>query len=137
MKKILGNNRLAILAFTVFSFISVSAAPIKDSNSNYVIPVQLKFVGNLNNQPLFQLSFSGTGEPDEFTIDIRDDYGNSLYRETIKGDIFSKKFLLNTDELGDARLRFEISSKRSKKPVVYEIDRTTHYVQETVVRELK
>ncbi len=34
-------------------------------------------------------------------IIIRDDVGNSLYRENIKGEIFSKNFLVNTEEMGD------------------------------------
>lgn len=135
MKKILSNPRfVAIAFFAIFSFISVSAMPPTDSNTRYVSPVQLKFIGNLNNFPLFQLSF--VGEQDEFTVTILDEYNTSLYRENVKGGIYSKRFLLNTDEIGDNRLRFEITSKRSKKPVVYEIDQNTRYVQETLIREL-
>lgn len=136
MKKIFRNNRLiAIAFFTAFSVASSAAAPVK--NSNYFIPVELKFVGTIKNQPLFELRFAGNPDNDEFTIVIRDEFGNSLYRENIKGENFTKKFLLNTDEIGDDTLQFEIMSKKSKKSVVYEVNRNTRFVDEVVINELK
>ncbi|MBK7562752.1 MAG: hypothetical protein IPI68_14955 [Chitinophagaceae bacterium] len=82
---------------------------------NPSVPVEMKFAGLLNNQPMFQLSFYGNAQQDEFTISIRDENGNSLYRENIKGENFTKKFLLNTDEIGDDTLLFEILSKKPVK----------------------
>ena len=136
MKKIFRSNRLiAIAFFTVFTTGTASIAMA--SNSNYVIPVELKFVGTIKSQPLFELSFAGNPDHDEFTIVIRDESGTSLYRENIKGENFSKKFLLNTDEIGDEILHFEVISKKSKKRVVYEVSRNSHFVEEMVVSELK
>lgn len=138
MKKIFSNNRLIAIAFlTVFS---VAAAPFAavaaDSSYKRVMPVELKLVGNINNQPIFQLSYDGNTEQDEFTIVIRDEDGNSLYRENIKGESFTKKFLLNKDEVGDGALRFEISSKKFSKTVVYEVNRNTRQVEDLVISKL-
>jgi hypothetical protein len=136
MKKIFRNNRLiAIAFFTVFTAGTASVAMA--NNSNYVIPVELKLVGSIKNQPLFELSFAGNPDHDEFTIIIRDEAGNSLYRENIKGENFTKKFLLNTDEIGDEILHFEVISRKSKKTVVYEVNRTSRFVEEMVVSEMK
>ena len=124
MKKIFNNNRLiAIAFFTVFSATAVSA--LANDSSNLVMPLELKLIGSINNQPLFQLSYAGTTEQDDFTIIIRDENGNSLYRENIKGESFTKKFLLNRDDVGDGTLRFEITSKKNSKTVVYEVNRNT------------
>ena len=75
---------------------------------NPTVPIEMKFAGMIKNQPMFQLNFAGNSLQDEFTISITDEYGNSLYRENIKGENFTKKFLLNTDEIADNTLRFEI-----------------------------
>ena len=137
MKKIFSNNRLiAIAFFTVFSVAAAPFAMATDSSHNRVMPVELKLVGNINNQPIFQLTYAGNTEQDEFTIVIRDEDGNSLYRENIKGESFTKKFLLNKDEVGDGPLRFEITSKKFSKTVVYEVNRNTRQVEDLVISKL-
>jgi hypothetical protein len=136
MRKIFSNNRIMVIAF--FTVFSVAAAPAaKASDSTNVVPVQLKYIGTINNQPLVQLTFAGNAEENEFTIIIRDEYSNSLYRETIKGESFYKKFLLNNDEIGDEILRFEVISKRSNKSVVFEVSRESHYINEMAVSKVK
>ena len=135
MNKIFINNRLiAIAFFTVFSATVVSAST--NDSSNLVMPLELKLIGSINNQPLFQLSYAGTTEQDDFAIIIRDENGNSLYRENIKGESFTKKFLLNRDDLGDGTLRFEITSKKNSKTVVYEVNRNTRQVEELVISKM-
>jgi hypothetical protein len=136
MKRVLSNNRIIVIAFfTVFSMAAATAANANGNNGT--VPVELKFLGNINNQPLFQLTFAGNAEENEFTIIIRDENGNSLYKENIKGESFYKKFLLNNDELGDETLRFEVISKRSSKSVVFEVNRESHYVSEMAVSKVK
>ena len=135
MKKIFNNNRLiAIAFFTVFSATAVSSSA--NDSSTLVMPLELKLIGTINNQPLFQLSYAGTTEQDDFTIIIRDENGNSLYRENIKGESFTKKFLLNRDEVGVGTLRFEITSKKNSKTVVYEVNRITRQVEELAINKI-
>ncbi len=136
MKKIFSNNRLIAIAFvTVFSLGAV--APASALEKSPAVPVALKYTGQVNNQPVFELSFNGSSQQDNFTIVISDEYGNSLYRENIKGEIFTKKFALNTDELGDNNIRFEIFCNKTKNSVTYEINRNTRVVHEVAVVEIK
>lgn len=136
MKKIFNNNRLIAIAFlTVFSLGSASYGHASEKLP--VVPVSLKYSGNINNQPIFELNFTGNAEQNSFTILISDEYGNSLYRENIKGEIFSKKFAINTDELGQSNLKFEIFCNKTKKSVVYEVNRNTRLVQDIEVVEVK
>jgi hypothetical protein len=90
-----------------------------------------------DNQPLFQLLFTGNEEQNEFTITVRDEFNEVLYRENIKGEIFSRRFLLNSDELGDATLLFEIFSKKTHRSIVYQVNRDTRLVQDVTVSVLK
>ena len=137
MKKIFSNNRLiAVAFFTVFS-VAATPASANDSSNHRVLPVELKLVGNINNQLMFQLTYAGNTEQDDFTIVIRDENGNSLYRENIKGENFAKKFFFYKDVLGDGTLRFEITSKIYSKTVVYEVNKNTRQVEDLMVSKLQ
>ena len=136
MYKIFRNKRLIAIAF--FTVFSIAAAPSALANeSKYVLPVELKFLGNINNQQIVQLNFAGNAEENDFSINIRDEEGNSLYKENIKGENFSKKFLLNNEEIGDNILRFEVTGKKTNKIVVFEVKRQSHFVEEIVVKKVR
>ena len=124
MEKIFCNNRVIIIAF--FTVFSTAFAPVARANDTpHKIPVELKFIRWIKDQPLFELSFVGSEEQNDFTIIIRDEFSNILYKENIKGEKFSKSFLLNTDEVGDDTFQFEIISKKINKSTVFEISRNT------------
>ena len=129
------NTRLIAIAL-VASFTVAFASPAMANDETKVIPVELKFIGNVKNQPLFHMTFTGT-EENAFTIVVRDEYGNVLYRENVKGGSFTKKFLLNTEEIGDAELKFEVTGKNFEKPVVFEINRQTRFIDDVVINKMK
>jgi hypothetical protein len=112
------------------------AAPAIANDENKVIPVELKFIGNLKDQPLFHLEFNSPDE-EEYTIVIRDEFGNTFYRQSVKGKSFIKKFLLNVEELSDETLKFEVSAKGYDKPVVFEVNNQSRFVKEMVVNKVK
>jgi hypothetical protein len=136
MKKIFSNNRLIAFAFfTVFSLGMSSAVQANDKNNE--VPVELKCTGIIDNQLIFQLVFSGDKDQNEFTVFIRDEYGNSIYRENIKGESFSKRFLFYTDEVEDNTLTFEIMSNKTRKSVIYHVKRNSRFIQEFSIVEQK
>jgi hypothetical protein len=135
MKKIFNNSRLIAIAF--FTVFTAAAAPAALANSSKELPVELKFISNINNQSIFQLKISGNTLQDDFTLIIRDPSGNSIYRENIKAENFSKKFLFDTEELGDDTLQLEVYCRKTNKSVVYSIQRQTRYVEDVVISELK
>jgi hypothetical protein len=118
MKK-MSTRLIAVVLMAAFTMAVVSPARANDEKNP--IPVELKFVGKLRSQPLFHLVFNGTKE-EEYTIVVRDVYGNVYYKENVKGSSFVKKFLVTTDDLDEADLRFEVSAKGHEKPVVFEIN---------------
>ena len=136
MKKIFRNNRLIAIAFlTMFSSGAVMAATSDSINNRN--PVELKFVGSFNNQTIFQLKVTGNPQFDDFSLIIRDIYGNSIYRENIKAENFSKKFLFDTDELGDETLQLEVYNRKTRQSVIYEINRQYKALQEIVINQIK
>ena len=129
------NTRLIAIAL-VASFTVAFASPALANDEKKVIPVEMKFIGNIKNQPLFHMTFTGA-EENEFSITIRDEFGNVLYRDNVKGGNFTKKFLLNTDELGDAELKFEVTGKNFEKPVVFEVNRQSRFIEDVVISKSK
>ena len=97
----------------------------------------MKFLGEVKDQLVFQVNFDGNAEENEFTVAIIDKAGFTLYRENIKGEKVSKRFLVNVDEIGDNSLRFQITSKKSNQTVVYEVNQTARVIQDVVVNKLK
>ena len=135
MKTIFKNNRLiAIALITVFSLATVPAAL---ANGSKEVPAELSYVGQIKNHQLFQLSVAGSDLNDEFTILIKDDFGNLVYKENIKSVSFSKRFLFDAEELSNNPLHFEVFSRKTKKSVVYSINSSVHQVENVLIKELK
>jgi butyrate kinase len=112
---------IAIAFFSVMLFAQANATDTTEGITS--LPVELKFAGTIKNQPLIQLKFSGTEEETEFNITITDQHGVELYNNTVNGKNFVKQFLLNTNDLEDAVLQFEITGKKSGKKAVYKVSR--------------
>jgi hypothetical protein len=129
--KTLSNIRIVALALVALLTI---ASPVLANAGENPQPVELKYLGQYKNQPVFELSFT-SGE--EFTVIIRDDQDNVVYKDFIKAGTTSKKYLLNTEELGDIPMNFEITGKKSDKTVVYKVNKNTRLVEDVVVNKIK
>jgi hypothetical protein len=136
MKQVLKSK--SIIVATLFAVFSTAFThPAQASDSSRVIPVELKFLGEVNNQLVFQLNVDGNAEENEFTVTITDEAGMTWYRENVKGEKVSKRYLLNSDEIGDNKLRFQITSKKSNQAIVYQVNHVERIVQDVVVNKLK
>lgn len=136
MKSVFNFRNTAIALLTVVTLAIAPAAQAIDETNN-TAAVELKFLGNFKNKPVFELNFKPGTADNEYVVIIRDSFGNSLYRENVNSNVISKKFMLNIEEVGDGEaLRFEITGKKSNKTVVYEINQNTHYIEETLVKKI-
>ena len=135
MKTDSGNyGKLAIVALVVtLAFITPALANDGGKDDH---KTELKFIGNMENQPVFELNLTNK-EEDEYTVVFRDEYGNVLYNEKFKGAGVTKKFLLKSEEFGDAALNVTVKSKKGNTTEVYSINKSHSYVQETQVSKVK
>ena len=74
-------------------------------------------------------------EVKDFAISVKDQFGEVLYTEKVKVKTYTRKFQLDTENLGDAVLRVEVKSGKNK-PEVFRINRNTRYFEETSVSKL-
>jgi hypothetical protein len=127
-------TKMVIVALAlVVAFSTTALAHDGDKGDN---KSELKFIGNVENQPVFELSMTNKVE-DEYTVVFRDEYGNVLYSEKFKGAGLNKKFLLKSEELTDTALNVTVKSKNGSTTEVYSINRSHSYVEETQVNKIK
>jgi len=126
-----GKLAIVALAFTLaFSNTTLAADGGKNDHKT-----ELKFIGNVEEQPVFELNLSNN-EEDEYTVSFRDEFGNVLYIDKFKGGL-TKKFMLKSDELGDTALKVVVKSNKDNTSEVYTIDRSHNLVEEAEVNKVK
>ena len=135
MKKVTRNLRFAAIALVAILSLTAATPALAIDGPNPKA-IELTFIGNLQNQPLFQLSFNNA-EEGEYMVVVMDEYSNVLYKDHVKSSNTTKKFLLNTEELGNVSLRFEITGRKSNKTEVFEINRNSRVVEDMVITKVK
>lgn len=128
MKNLKNNSRIFVAALAaLFSTAFTTAAHATEKTGNAAVSV--KYVGAVNNAPIFQLSF--TNEKDEqYVIKIADS-DNTIYTETIKGKAQVRKFQFVNNGLEDDILSVEIINVSTHKSITYKINPATHVELET------
>ncbi len=131
MKKLMNKSRMIMAIAIMVTFTLASAQSFAGNIGDN--PVELKYVGNTNNQPVFLLNFNNS-EADEFVVMLKDDAGYVLYSEKVEGKQISRKYRLNTEEV-DGNIFIEVSSKKSGK-TIYTVNRKSRVVEDVVVNKL-
>jgi hypothetical protein len=130
MKKVLVSFALSL--FFVLSLNLTASATDDDKKPS---TIEVKMISSVDESPVFQLDLNNK-EVEEFYLTIKDNFGNTLYADKVKGSNISKKFKLNPEGMIDETIRIEVKSKKTNKSEVYTINRSSKYVQETVVSKL-
>jgi len=133
MKQIINNTKtIAIALVTILAIGATSpvfAAPKAED------PVELKFLGNVKNQPVFQLSLNNKANAEYYVI-VKDKNNSVLYSETVKGENIVRKYRLNSDELEVSGITFEVTEKKSNETSVYEVNTNVRTINEVSISKL-
>lgn len=100
--------------------------------------IELKASSNFKKQPVFELSMNNT-EVLEYLIKVKDENGNLLYSEKLKGKNVSRKYQLDIseEELNDAfRIQLEIVNLNTNETFTYNVIRNNRTVQDITVAKL-
>jgi hypothetical protein len=134
--KTLINTRIVAIALVAALTLAFTTPALANTTGENPQNVELKYLGQYKNQPVFELTFKNSEEAD-FTVVIRDEQDNIVYKDFIKSGTTSKKYMLNTEELGDIPVNFEITSRKTDKTVVYKVNKNTRLVEDVVVNLVK
>ena len=131
MKKVMNRAGMIAMAlmvtFTMASTQKIVAA-IKTDN-----PVEFKYVGKVNNQPVFLLKLNNA-EANEFFITLTDQTGTVIYDEKVVGKEVSRKYLLNLDEIDASEIRFQIRNKKDNSITSFTAKRNFSYTEEWALK---
>jgi hypothetical protein len=128
-------SKLAIVAIAL-TLAFTTTALANGGEKEKPATTQLKFVGNIQNQPVFELNLINSD--DEYTVTFRDETGNIIYNDIFKGASGStKKFLLKSDGFSDINLNVAIKSKKTNTLEMYTINSNQIAVEETVINKVK
>lgn len=129
MKTTIKNTLIGLFTFAAILTVSVANATTIEE----VTPAaELKLVGKLDNQPVFQLSLNNAQNA-KFIVVVKDETGAIVYQETVSGVNIKRKYQLNTEELGATGLSFEIIGKNNEKPVVFTVESNVTISEETLI----
>jgi hypothetical protein len=135
--KIMKAIKYAVALFSMITLtVGISTVALANDEGKKDHPTELKFIGNVDHQPVFQLDLANAQE-DEIIVTFVDESGNVLFSDKFKGANISKKFMLKSEELGDAALNVTVRSVKNNTTEVYAINRSHSYVDETVVNKVK
>ncbi|MFN4314937.1 MAG: hypothetical protein ACK4E0_11620 [Chitinophagaceae bacterium] len=135
MKNVIKSGRFATLTLAALLTLGLSTQVFAGTEKEPT-GVEIKYVGSHKNQPVLELNFNNPDEI-EYSIEVVDEHNVLLYKDVVKANAGTRRFLLNTEELGNVGLRFEITGKKSNKTTVYEINRNARVVEDLVVNKVK
>jgi hypothetical protein len=113
----------------------MNAANAADKKSGKATPYELKYVGRLEDQPVFQLDIENLQKEDVY-LRIEDEIGNSLYNNNFNEKNFSKKFQFDISEVNGTKIRIVLISKNSRQTQVFKISNVQKVVEDIVVTKV-
>jgi hypothetical protein len=133
MKTTFKHSAFLMALFAALSFATVTKAN-DEKNQDVKAPVEFKYLGKMDNQPVFQLKLNSS-QLDEYVVKFRDNYGYVFYSAVAKNNT-SQKFVLNVDELEGNTIVVQVTSKKTKKSETFTIQTNQRVIDETVVAKL-
>ena len=111
------------------------AVNAQDSNKANASVVEIKYLGLVDNQPIFQVAFDNTKQ-ENVHVSITDENGVELYGEKFREKRFSKKFRFEKLDTDPFKLRFTLTSDNERLSQVFEVNTKVWTVQDVVVTRL-
>lgn len=124
-------RNFAIAALIIMTATATSFA--NNDKNKEVTAAELRFIGNVDNQPVYQLDISKQAG-DEYFVTFSDSFGTLLYSGSVRS---SQKFMINTAEVGDQQLTVTVTSRKNNQSQVYTIGRSQTVVEENVVKRVR
>jgi hypothetical protein len=123
------------VGFTSFFLASFIPSVVNAQDKTPSSPVVIKYIGNIDNYPVFQIEFDNKNE-ETFNISIKDDEGTVIYGEKFRDKKFSKKFKYEGAGAESMKLTFILMGEKEKQSQQFEVNTNTRVVQDVVVTRL-
>jgi hypothetical protein len=136
MKKQITSSVLkSILTSAILVSVLLTSVKGAEKKSGQTTPYELKYVGKIQEQPIFQLDIENAQKEDVY-IRIEDEVGNVLYTDKFNEKSFSKKFQFDINAGISTRIKMTLFSKTIKQTQTFEINNIQKIVENVVVTKV-
>lgn len=133
------NNKTRNIALGLFTLCTMGLSVPTFAGIKTGDPIELKFIGNKNSQPIFQLKLNNS-ENGHYLISIKDLSQNVLFTEKVKGIDIMKTYRLdiNSDDYESPSfgLKFEVTNLDTHRTQEYKVSSETHVSNDIIVAKI-
>ncbi|KIC95861.1 hypothetical protein [Flavihumibacter solisilvae] len=128
-------SAVALVAVLVLNAGTAKANNEKPKSVEDRIPVEVKYVGSLNQQPVLEISLDNANAED-LSVTLKDMDGNVLYSGNFNEKKISKKFQFDNQGSDNIQIKLTISSKKKSYTEVFQVNRSRQVVENVVISKL-
>jgi len=133
------NNKTRNIAITLFALCTVGLTIPTFAGVKTGDPIELKFIGKQNSQPIFQLKLNNS-ENGLYLISIKDPSQNILFSEKVKGTDIVRTYRMDIGsddyESPSFGLKFEVTNLDTHQTQEYKVSSETHVTNNIIVAKL-
>jgi len=137
MKTKMNAAKMITIALLALCTIGTSTTALAEKTPNE--PIEMKYMGKTENQPVFQLNLNNPTSS-EYFISIKDENGNVLYSEKVKGENVTRNYRFDINEFDlsspDFGITVEVTTAKTHKTEVFHVKSTAHVVENYEVAKL-
>ncbi len=137
MKTKMNAAKMVTVALLALCTIGTSTTALAEKTPNE--PIELKYMGKTQNQPVFQLNLNNP-ENSEYFISIKDENGNVLYSEKVKGENVTRNYRFDINEFdlssNDFGITVQVTTAKTHKTEEFHVKSTAHVVENFEVAKL-
>ena len=125
------NTFLAIMLMMVM----IPSVQAQDTNKTSAGSVEIKYLGTVDDQPVFLVEFDNTKQ-EYINVSITDEDGTHLYGEKFRDKKFSRKFKIEKSGTDPFKLKFTLTSDNERQSQIFEVNTKVWVVQDVVITKL-
>lgn len=133
------NNKTRNIALALFTLCTMGLSVPTFAAIKTGDPIELKFIGNKNSQPIFRLKLNNS-QNSLYLISIKDLSQNVLFTEKVKGIDIVRTYRLDIDsedyESPLFGLKFEVTNLSTHQTHEYKVSSETHVTNNIIVAKL-
>ncbi|HEY5463434.1 MAG TPA: hypothetical protein VIJ95_09265 [Hanamia sp.] len=133
------NNKTRNIALALFALCTMGLSIPTFAGVKTGDPIELKFIGKQNSQPIFQLKLNNS-ENGLYLVSIKDPSQNVLFSEKLKGIDIVRTYRMDIDsddyESPSFGLKFEVTNLDTHQTQEYKVSSETHVSNSIIVAKL-
>ncbi len=134
MKKVMLNTKIGAMVLAALFSTGVTTQVL--ANDSHDQPAELKYVGDVNDRPVYRLALKNDANTTYF-VSVRDGDGSVLYREKLQGTNIVRNYQFADMPLEAYNLTFEVSNAKGSVVDVYNISKSKKIFDQVDVTKVK